>query len=581
MGAFYLLDHSLKNVGGHHYDYAFHVLSAAEKIGWQPKLACHLRFRQHDSLPENWDVMPVFPRTTYSRHAIYSGGGAGGKLGSIETTPRSPGNPLQWVRKKYNQFDRARQIKQFANACRQFFAANPLKAGDQVFAPTLSEFDLQGLVEFLATDRETLKADWHLQFHFNVFDGREPDFASQNERLKVLRTTFRETLARASRHRLFFYNTSEPLSEQYGRLEIGEFQSLAYPVNPAFHGARPRRDESKPIRITCAGAIREEKGQRQLAEIVAQMWDEGFRDGRLQLVVQSNKSRFKIELPGKPDPGAEPIVYTKHPLSVEEYVEFIRDADIGLLMYDSDRYYVRRAGVLGEMLAAGVPVVVPGGCWLSDQVAGASRDHQHGLTRTLAVQEKLTASDCQWNQTVGEKDTLTLNGKHLETTFDMAPRTTNLVVTWETPTAELGQFAEVAVQSVSGETAVSSVMTQVVRCEQNATNVATFPIVDSPEKLRVSIKNAYHDDAIEAEQFTVRMLSAGSNSKPAPCGAVAMAFADRKEIPDMLRDMTANLSHYQATAAANAPRWFAQHDPLETVRQLVANSTSGQQSRAA
>ena len=47
----------------------------------------------------------------------------------------------------------------------------------------------------------------------------------------------------------------------------------------------------------------------------------------------------------------------------------------GLFLYDPDRYVARCSGVLLEMLARGVPVIVPDKCWLADQLrlAGGHR----------------------------------------------------------------------------------------------------------------------------------------------------------------------------------------------------------------
>ncbi len=38
------------------------------------------------------------------------------------------------------------------------------------------------------------------------------------------------------------------------------------------------------------------------------------------------------------------------------------------MLYDPTRYYARCSGVLLEMLCAGVPVLVPAGGWLADQI---------------------------------------------------------------------------------------------------------------------------------------------------------------------------------------------------------------------
>ena len=62
-------------------------------------------------------------------------------------------------------------------------------------------------------------------------------------------------------------------------------------------------------------------------------------------------------------------------LSTEAYHAWLDRADLGLFLYDPNRYVARCSGVLLEMFARGVPVIVPDRCWLADQVrlAGGHR----------------------------------------------------------------------------------------------------------------------------------------------------------------------------------------------------------------
>ena len=73
MPRFVLLDHSLKGVGGHHFDYALHVLRAADELGYEPVLVSNKRFRGHAKLPPTCRVMPLFRYHTYSKYTIFAG----------------------------------------------------------------------------------------------------------------------------------------------------------------------------------------------------------------------------------------------------------------------------------------------------------------------------------------------------------------------------------------------------------------------------------------------------------------------------------------------------------------------------
>lgn len=57
MSRFILIDQSIVDIGGHHYEYAQHVLSAAQAAGYTPVLAAHKEFK---STGAPWKVFPAY-----------------------------------------------------------------------------------------------------------------------------------------------------------------------------------------------------------------------------------------------------------------------------------------------------------------------------------------------------------------------------------------------------------------------------------------------------------------------------------------------------------------------------------------
>ena len=51
MAKFYLFDHSLKNIGGHHYEYVLHIVDAAERAGFTLILAANRKFVRVSQMP--------------------------------------------------------------------------------------------------------------------------------------------------------------------------------------------------------------------------------------------------------------------------------------------------------------------------------------------------------------------------------------------------------------------------------------------------------------------------------------------------------------------------------------------------
>src|SRR5262245_14652597 len=70
MQKFVLVDHSLKDLGGHYYRYASCVLAAAERAGFQPVLATHRDFHEFDALPRTWTAHAVFRDKSHSHRML-------------------------------------------------------------------------------------------------------------------------------------------------------------------------------------------------------------------------------------------------------------------------------------------------------------------------------------------------------------------------------------------------------------------------------------------------------------------------------------------------------------------------------
>ncbi|MGH9722335.1 MAG: hypothetical protein ACRD8O_19160 [Bryobacteraceae bacterium] len=72
MSKFILIDHSISSLAGHHYEYAVHVLQAAQQAGYTPCLATNRRFRDGAGAP--WKIFPVYRYSFWTPHLSKSGG---------------------------------------------------------------------------------------------------------------------------------------------------------------------------------------------------------------------------------------------------------------------------------------------------------------------------------------------------------------------------------------------------------------------------------------------------------------------------------------------------------------------------
>jgi hypothetical protein len=550
MSRFILIDHSLKGVGGHHFEYALHVLTAARRAGFRTILAAHRRFRPGDGMLPECEVHPIFRFTTYGADTLFHSGRARDGGGFV----RRGVDLLKGVSRR---FSRAARVRSFCSGLRHLFGRVHVEAGDHVFVPTLSELDLLGLARFLSEGTTPLDLQWHLQFHYNIFDGREPDFIHQADRLQAMRAVFGQAWPELSRRRVRFYNTTPQLTAQYDRLGLAKFETLPYPVNPAFHLPRELKKKSGPLRVTIAGAIRAEKGAADLADVLRQGWNDLFLPGKAQLVVQSNKAWFRLPLPEDVAGACEPVVYVPHPLEPAAYVELLRQADVGLLLYDSDRYYSRCSGVLVELLSLGVPVIVTAGCWMADQITPSIHRHIRGA--------------------MGRLPTLAAKVSHIgEAILESRSGAAELVLTadWDSPPAP-GVYPRFDVQfeNAQGE-CVGARALVAGRPPDESQSLVMAHVPKESCRIRVTWKNAYHASPPPVKSVEARLLgAAGIAGGSYPLGAVGLIAADVAGVGDCLRDIVNHFSHYQDTAIRFASAWRGQHNAEQIVSRLTGRPT--------
>jgi glycosyltransferase involved in cell wall biosynthesis len=607
MPKFVLIDHSLESIGGHFYEYAIHLLTAAQAAGYRVVLGTNRRFRKQTGVPGSWTVFPIFRHTTFCEFAAYVSGEVWDSQGPTqrswrlrrgESGLRSPMARLRerigYVQAGWHDSQGERLLENFAHDCRSLFQSVPLERGDHVFLPTMSEFDLTGLVRFLASAPQTQQVEWHLQFHFDVFQGRNPDYCRQTDQLAAMKRHFANVLRQVPEHRLHFYCTTDLMSDQYNRLGVTEFETLPYPVNAAFRPRDPEPRTDNPLRISCAGHLRREKGRFFLSELIESLWTDYFASGRIQLQIQGSRLRYRrlkarvgaLSRVAHPQSGrAEqpPLVLVRHPLSKQDYVEFIRHSDIGLFLYDSDRYYARCSGILVEMLSAGVPVIVPGGCWLSEQIAEPIYRHQDALCRDLPVVAQIPPEEISWRMPKSTRSSsglaenlLTFADRHAAASCELPiPSTaTDLVVRfrWVQPT-EPGTYVRMHIEQYDrADVRCAQFMTLAGHRSTGASVPSLVHLERRTAYVRIRLENAFHDAAISLKDVQATVLSAAVHERGScPAGAVGLIAADREQVPALLRDMIEHHAHYRATAQEHSREWRREHHPRVAAGVLVAN----------
>lgn len=566
MPKFVLIDPSLQAVGGHHFEYALHLLRAAEQAGFEPWLATHRKFRDLAELPEHWRVLPLYQRGTYSKRRFLADG-------SSPAASRQRTWAVRRLAEWWNDRRRAKRSTTFARDTVALFRQVGLEPGDQVFLPTVSELELLGLAQFLAHDDRSAGVDWHLQFHFPIYSGYEPDYPDQDAGLEELRRGFRQATALAADHRLHFYTTTEGLAIQHNRLGVAQFQALPYPGNPALQSGRVRgtshsaTSHSGPLRVSYLGDARYEKGYQCLPQIIKRVWDDYVATNRIRFLVQSD-----CNFPNPPQGNniavvearaalgrlpLEKITFFDAPLDSSEFTRRTLQSDIGLLPYERAPYNVRCSGILIDALGVGMPVVVPAGSWLGDQLAESTREYHVSLRHGPRVCNRATVR----------------SGLRLAVPVD----TSDLVLFLRWPVdLKLCSGAYASVEATYwGRDGVRLGMWPTVvgpgRPDRMSTALVRLP--PGTNGITLEWRNAYGPRPVDFREVEACFLTAEAN-RQTPRGAVGLVAADISQFPELLADIVEHYAHYRQTAAGAARRWNEWHNPARVLAELLSQRPS-------
>ena len=563
MANFFLIDQSLKGLGGHHFDYSKLVTQAAADAGQDVVVGCHTRFRTQSAFPHS-EVRNCFRFTTYAS--------CSNLVGIQDMVARRKRNRLwhsltSWFRPSTSEESRleaeqARRIQAFREDCHKFFT-KPLRKDDVVFFTTLSDLEAEGLFQFVKDRPDAKWAHWHLQFHFPVFRGRTPDYPATNPGQEFLKSTLGKLNALLDSN-IHFYVTSENLKDQYDRLGLG-FENLAYPVNSQLRvSSSSDSDPSRDTRLTFAGSIRHEKGGSQIENLVEEIESEFGHSVRLCLQRKKPsgltriKSLFRAQTPTPAHVELHP-----YPLGAEEYQAYIQKSDIGLLTtYDSETYFSRRAGILGEYLTAGVPVIVPGGSWLSDQIEKPQQAYLGQMIQDSNHQPLVVRPQSVSHHSDGSTTAL-LN---LENSLKRTANSHHMLVVGLNVIrpSEHGNYIRVRLSTgAEGSTGIVGVD------REHKQLLVPFYVGSDSGQVQLDLAPAFGAVPWQVADIQATILS---SDRELPRSVVGMVAADWKQTTPLVAEMIRQYDHYKKSSIDFAEGWFASHDPQQTVSTLLNHS---------
>ena len=666
---FILIDHSITDVGGHHYQYAVHVLKAAAKAGFRPVLAANRKFR---APPLGWEVHPVYtyafffrlaePRWyrwlrslgqrvrgrmfwfisnlifsppgflwtarndlgPYLRQQIPASGdwargialviflyalkvlralrvflsvvipvGAyvrnvlrqGSRLLRVLLSPaRALVQPEGWALRWLYDLRRARA---FGRETLRLLARVPPEPGDIVFLPTVSEVEMLGLLQCFKKNPTSSRPTWHLLFRRDLYRGRGPDYPLQDRTQRARRNAFLHFTRDAAAGKVFFYTDTEELSVQYSRLGV-PFRTLAIPHT---HPAEARRGSGNgPVHVVYLGDARSEKGYHHLPRLLGDLWPDYVARGRVVFTIQSNfnlpegepevvVSRAQLE-----DFPSERVRLARDPLSVDAYSELLLSADVVLLPYDRDNYYARSSGILVEALAAGLPVVVPAGTWLSRQFVSETYSYHRSLQHGLRSIETPMGEELRWRRNGAPNAAAMVGGELVfgglgadAYCWVAVPRdAAYLLVSFRFEQHAHGAVVLVDTDQLDRHGRSRARHTTLVEAvPSNPQASALIPLASGVQRLRLGLHNAFGEDAVFLSEVRLDLLAWPKSATAYPLGAVGVAYASPEDLTAAVRELLDHYVHYRQTARAFARQYFKLHNAERLVEDLERLADAG------
>ena len=392
-----LFDDNVRSMGGHFLELATLLIHGAEQLHFDCSLATHHSF---DPSKEGPLTFPVY-RTFQTRRMLDWSLGVDGKsvyqkdvtgrdidatrlarlmtsVGSLLSRPsRRPSMMIeQWA-------------DGFIKACRE----QDLVHDDTIIVNTGDDFVMLALASALSRLGMRRSLNIHVIFHFAVFDLHDPNQQRSKHRASLFGRQVNAAIELCHPHRIHLHSTTESLSNQLSHVNV-DAPAIPYPTrfrNPVGYTPHTEQKLKGPRKIVLAGMPRAEKGRRQIPAMLRSIHHPFLYSGEYQLSMQMPESRVREMIPdgmfdaykravaenGQKPMGPLEIIHTSMP--TETYHDWLDTADIGLFLYNPARYVARCSGVLLEMMIRGIPVIVPEGCWLSDQIRVAGGDGSIGL----------------------------------------------------------------------------------------------------------------------------------------------------------------------------------------------------------
>lgn len=176
----------------------------------------------------------------------------------------------------------------------------------------------------------------------------------------------------AKRYRILLVTDSKRLKTDFKRFTQLPIHVIPIPHNDITQLQANTFKNNEKITMISLGPARVPKGFHTLAQAIQLLHQQGemrnlsfnlhiFHEAAVgKIIPEAIKDLKLLKLPN--------IHFVEQHLGELEYYQMLKDSDVSLIPYSPDMYYANTSGTFTESLAAGKPVIVTEGTWMSEQL---------------------------------------------------------------------------------------------------------------------------------------------------------------------------------------------------------------------
>lgn len=364
---FILVDPSLRDIRGHHYELAANIAHGAIAEGYDVLWLVHREFPV-SACPDNVIVHAVFSKTMYDDFVV-----------SVKNDSRSHGmfssvrRKLQWWRGVFRH--KANLMK--------FRIFGPGSSGDLSQAKNHGKRTIDDELMSIMS-QESISSQDHIIIH--TADGRtysaildlllkngidslpyvhlctpydSSTMPHQNNVRPVRRVIDYINDLGAIDRKVFLYGENDLLAVELGKWFGCRVDALNLPPPRMAKDAVVSREFKSSLTVAYLGAAREEKGFLLLPEIVAALSETHGKSGRIRFVIQCSPQiiGYKpsiVDAITKLKKFPKPYVELREKAqTTEEYYAMLHEADVVMTCYDAGKYKYRGSGIAVEAVSMG------------------------------------------------------------------------------------------------------------------------------------------------------------------------------------------------------------------------------------